>query len=110
MSVVVEVGASPVVARVVLALVLLTFRDYGITWDETWHIVYGDHILEWFLTLGADVSAQGNVTMKPAGSGESTDAMTSFTPYVSVYQIMDKGVNVQANWGGTKYFRDPDLN
>ena len=66
--------------------------------------------LDQFLKLGADVSAQGNVTVKPSGSGESTDTMTSFTPGVSVYQLMDKGVNVQANWGGTKYFRDPDLN
>jgi hypothetical protein len=49
--------ASAVVVATVLALVLLTFRDYGITWDETWHIVYGDYILEWFLTLGADTSA-----------------------------------------------------
>jgi len=49
--------ASAAVVAVVLALVLLTFRDYGITWDETWHLVYGDHILEWFLTLGADTSA-----------------------------------------------------
>lgn len=66
--------------------------------------------LDQFLKLGADVSAQGNVTVKPSGSGESTDTMTSFTPGVSVYQLMDKGVNVQANWGGTKYYRDPDLN
>lgn len=49
--------ASAVVVAVVLSIVLLTFRDYGITWDETWHIVYGDYILEWFLTLGADTSA-----------------------------------------------------
>jgi hypothetical protein len=49
--------ASAAVMAVVLAIVLLTFRDYGITWDETWHLVYGDHILEWFLTLGADTSA-----------------------------------------------------
>src|SRR5690606_13215433 len=49
--------ASAAVIATVLTVVLLTFRDYGITWDETWHLVYGDHILEWFLTLGADRSA-----------------------------------------------------
>lgn len=69
-----------------------------------------DTAFDQFLTLGVDVSAQGNATIKPGGVGESTDAMASFTPYVSVYQLMDKGVNVQANWGGTKYFKDPDLN
>lgn len=50
-------AASAAVVAAVLAVVLLTFRDYGITWDETWHLVYGDYILEWFLTLGADTSA-----------------------------------------------------
>lgn len=67
-------------------------------------------VLDQFLKLGADVSAQGNITMKPGGSGDSTDTMSSLTPYVSSYQLMDKGVNVQANWGGTKYYIDPQLN
>jgi hypothetical protein len=49
--------ASAAVVATVLALVLATFEDYGVTWDETWHLVYGDYILEWFLTLGADTSA-----------------------------------------------------
>lgn len=49
--------ASAAVLATVLAVVLWTFRDYGITWDETWHLVYGDQILQWFLTLGADTSA-----------------------------------------------------
>lgn len=50
-------AASAAVIVVVLAIVIATFRDYGVTWDETWHLVYGDHILEWFLTAGADSSA-----------------------------------------------------
>ena len=38
-------------------LVVLTWRDYGITWDEAWHLQYGDHILAWFSSLGVDRSA-----------------------------------------------------
>lgn len=49
--------ASFVVMAIVLVLVLVTFRDYGVTWDETWHLVYGDYILDWFLTFGRDRSA-----------------------------------------------------
>lgn len=41
--------------------------------------------LDQFLKLGADVSAQGNVTIKPAGSGESTDTMSSFTPLSMIW-------------------------
>jgi hypothetical protein len=30
------------------ALILLTFRDYGITFDESWHAEYGRRILSWY--------------------------------------------------------------
>ncbi len=49
--------AAAIVVATVLAVVLATYRDYGITWDESWHLVYGDQILSWFLTFGADTSA-----------------------------------------------------
>jgi hypothetical protein len=29
---------------------------------------------------------------------------------VKVYQITDKGLLLQANWGGTKIVKDPELN
>lgn len=67
-------------------------------------------VLEQFLQLGVDVGAQGNAVVKPGGAGSSADAMLSFTPYLSIYNLTDSGVNVQANWGGTKYLLDPDLN
>lgn len=34
----------------------------------------------------------------------------SFNPYITVYQVSRSGFAVQANWGGTAYFVDPDLN
>ncbi|MEM7154968.1 MAG: glycosyltransferase family 39 protein [Myxococcota bacterium] len=51
-----DLGSAGLMA-VVLAVVFATFRDYGVTWDETWHLVYGDHILSWFSTGGDDTSA-----------------------------------------------------
>ncbi len=63
-----------------------------------------------FARLGVDVGAQGNATFKPAGKGESLDRSDSFTPGLSVYQLTDSGVLVQANWGGTKYVADEQLN
>jgi hypothetical protein len=29
-------------------LIILTFRDYGITFDEDWHYSYGDRIINWY--------------------------------------------------------------
>ena len=33
------------------ALVLFTFGDYGVTWDESFHVRYGDGVLE-YITSG----------------------------------------------------------
>lgn len=40
-----------------VAVVLLTFRDYGIAWDEPVQNVYGKMALNYYLTLGADRSS-----------------------------------------------------
>jgi len=34
----------------------------------------------------------------------------SLDPMVSVYQLTDRGVLLQANWGGMAYLPDGDLN
>lgn len=49
--------ASAVVGSVMLMLIALTFQDYGITWDETWHLSYGRHIIHWFASGFVDDSA-----------------------------------------------------
>jgi hypothetical protein len=41
----------------VLAIVVLTFRDYGITWDEQIQSRYGETLLRWYRTLGRDDTA-----------------------------------------------------
>ena len=38
-------------------LVLATFGDYGITYDETWYLTYGYHVLRWYLSGFSDTSA-----------------------------------------------------
>jgi hypothetical protein len=40
-----------------LLLVLLTFDDYGITWDEAWHMRYGDAVLAWYRSGFSDTRA-----------------------------------------------------
>ncbi len=39
------------------ALVLLTFRDYGVTWDEDAHNWYGNFVLDYYLSFFGDKSA-----------------------------------------------------
>lgn len=53
-------------------------------------------------SAGADVSASATV-------GTAAKQL-SFNPYITVYQMSEKGFALQANWGGTAYLVDQELN
>lgn len=40
-----------------LAIVLCTFLDYGITYDEEWHTRYGEYVIRWYTSLFQDKNA-----------------------------------------------------
>lgn len=65
-----------------------------------------------FGTVGADVSASGDATLKLKDKGDNLvlDGTVSFNPLLSVYQMTDRGALLQANWGGVGYLPDGDLN
>ena len=65
-----------------------------------------------FGTVGADVSAGGDATLKLKDAGDNLvlDGTVSFNPLLSVYQMTDHGALLQANWGGVGYLPDGDLN
>ena len=50
-------AAAVVVLVIATALLLLTWRDYGISWDEGVHSHYGEHIYQYFETRGEDDTA-----------------------------------------------------
>jgi lipid-binding SYLF domain-containing protein len=67
-------------------------------------------LFDQFKTVGADVSASADATIKTGGKGSSFDGSVSFNPQLSVYQMTDRGLMLQANWGGVAYYPDTDLN
>jgi len=67
-------------------------------------------VFDQFTTLGMDAGASADATMKVGGAGVDKASAHSFNPNVKVYQITDKGLLLQANWGGTKFLKDKDLN
>lgn len=74
-------------------------------------LVFKDRkLFDQFGTVGADVAASGDATFKPGGKGSALDGAVSFNPLLSVYQMTDSGVLVQANWGGLAYKPHPELN
>src|SRR6201987_122758 len=44
-------------AILTIVLVLLTFRDYGVTWDEDAHNWYGNFVLDYYLSFFVDRNA-----------------------------------------------------
>ncbi|HUI44716.1 MAG TPA: hypothetical protein VL122_01830 [Nitrospirota bacterium] len=48
-----------IVFTIICLVMLLTFKDYGTTWDEEVQFVYGEHIISWFRTMFQDRSALG---------------------------------------------------
>ena len=68
-------------------------------------------VMDQFRTVGADVSASADATVKlGASAGTSADLSTSFNPYITMYDMTDRGVLLQANWGGAAYLPDAQLN
>jgi len=67
-------------------------------------------VFDQFRKLGADVAASADATMKLNTAGASADMSTSFNPFVSTYQFTDKGVLLQANWGGAAFVPYAQLN
>ena len=74
------------------------------------------HLYQVFVFKNATALSQFRVGDKAGGDvSASATAGTannqySFNPNITVYQIIDKGFAIQANWGGTGYVIDPNLN
>lgn len=69
-------------------------------------------VFDQFRRLGADVTASADATVKlrTEGSGTSADMSASFNPFISTYQFTDKGLLLQANWGGAAFVPYAQLN
>lgn len=74
-------------------------------------ITFANEILfEEFTSVGMQGSASANLTMKMGDTNTDTSTTLSLVPGVTFYQITDKGIDVQANWGGMVYMKDSELN
>lgn len=81
------------------------YKDYRMVF-----VFKSKRVFDRFTTLGMDAGASADATMKMGGRGKEAAYAKSFNPSVKVYQITDKGLLLQANWGGTKFLKDSELN
>ena len=73
-------------------------------------IIKNETIYKEMTTVGFDVEASANATFKVDNFGGSKLYSGSFNPYLGVYTITDSGIDLQANWGGVEYIKNPGLN
>jgi len=69
-----------------------------------------ENVYKQLTTIGLQVSASGDATIKVAGIGAEAGKAASLVPGVSLYQLTDLGIVLQANWGATEFVKDPNLN
>jgi len=65
---------------------------------------------EEFLNLGWDFSGQADVAAKSGDKGHSEEEAITVVDGVTLYQLTDAGIALQATLQGTKYYKDKDLN
>jgi hypothetical protein len=53
-------------------IIIFTFLDYGITYDENWHYTYGEHIVQWFSSGFQDKGALTYWTLPLQGGFSGT--------------------------------------
>ncbi len=67
-------------------------------------------VFDQFTTIGMDAGASADAVVKMGDKEAGAAEAVSFNPYIKVYQITDKGLLLQANWGGTTFLKDSELN
>jgi len=98
-------------------LILFTFRDYGLTWDEEFHRTYGDHVLNWYSSLFRDgqalsfantylygaffnIVAQLATKVSPIGVYETRHLVNAFFGLLGIYTAYRLGSYIYNPAGG----------
>jgi len=66
--------------------------------------------LEQFVNSGWEASAQADAAAKAGDKGGAVAGAITVAPGVSLYQLTENGLALQATIQGTKYFKNDDLN
>jgi len=63
-----------------------------------------------FVNKGWEFGAEAGAAAKNKSKGGAVGNAVSVAPDISVYQLTEKGLALEADIGGTKYWKDKDLN
>ena len=84
----------------------------GVGYKSVHAVVIFDNetVYKQFTSIGLQASASGDAVIKVAGKEAGGAKAASLVPGVSMYQLIDSGLVLQANWGATEFIKDANLN
>ena len=80
---------------------------------KSYHAVFifdNETVYKQFTTIGLQVSASADIALQIEGKGAATGTAFSMVPGISYYEFTNTGLVIQANWGGTEFLKDAQLN
>jgi lipid-binding SYLF domain-containing protein len=73
-------------------------------------VFQNQQVLDQFITKGWDFGGQANASAADKDEGGSVAGAVSVAPGLLAYQFTEKGLSLEVTLGGTKYWKDKELN
>ncbi|NJD25317.1 MAG: hypothetical protein FIB06_07905 [Betaproteobacteria bacterium] len=83
---------------------------FGVSQNRLIFVFATQQALRNFINQGWEFGAQANVSAMAGGQGGMFSGAASVAPGVYLYQLTQNGLSATLTVGGTKFFRDPELN
>jgi lipid-binding SYLF domain-containing protein len=83
---------------------------FGVNQNRLIFVFTNESALKNFINQGWEFGGQANLSAMAGGQGTQFSGAASVAPGVYLYQVTQTGLSATLTVGGTKFFKDPDLN
>ncbi len=83
---------------------------FGVNQNRLIFVFTNEQALRNFINQGWEFGGQANLSAMAGGQGTQFSGAAAVSPGVYLYQLTQTGLAATLTVGGTKYFKDPDLN
>ena len=83
---------------------------FGVNQNRLIFVFTNEQALRNFISQGWEFGGQANLSAMAGGQGTQFSGAAAVSPGVYLYQLTQTGLSATLTVGGTKFFKDPDLN
>jgi len=83
---------------------------FGVNQNRLIFVFTNEQALRNFINQGWEFGGQANLSAMASGQGTQFSGAAAVSPGVYLYQLTQTGLSATLTVGGTKFFKDPDLN